>query len=147
MTEQNRSDINNNGRNNRPFTPGNNAGTQTPQQRPQWNNNVNHPLAAPSNTDNNIATDRQGNVYKIDNNGSIQQRTPDRTWQPTPPAKTPTEVNNVQQQRDRGNIRAENFTRVAPPPQPQRMQPQPQRPQSAPQQRQGGNGEDKHRPR
>ena len=147
MTEQNRSDINNNGRNNRPFTPGNNAGTQTPQQRPQWNNNVNHPLAAPSNTDNNIATDRQGNVYKIDNNGSIQQRTPDRTWQPTPPAKTPTEVNNVQQQRDRGNVRAENFTRVAPPLQPQRMQPQPQRPQSAPQQRQGGNGEDKHRPR
>ena len=78
----------------------------------------------------------------------MQQRTPDRTWQSTPPARTPVEVNNVQQQRDRGNIRSDNFSRSAPQPQPQPQvqQPQPQRSQPAPQ-RAGGNGDDKRRPR
>ena len=78
---------------------------------------------------------------------------PDRTWQPSAQAKTPAEVNNVQQQRDRGNIRYENYSHATPPPSPQRAQPQPQpqqqpqRPQTIPQQRPAGNGEDKHRPR
>ena len=117
-------------------------------QRPQWNNDNNRQQAFPSKVDNNIATDKQGNVYKVDNNGGVQQRTPDRTWQSTPPARTPVEVNNVQQQRDRGNIRSDNFSRSAPQPQPQPQvqQPQPQRSQPAPQ-RAGGNGDDKRRPR
>ena len=157
-TDHNRGNIDVNGRNNKVINQDNNAGS--PQQRPQWNNDANHPMAAPSKVENNIATDKQGNVYKIENNGNIQQHMPDRTWQPAPPAKTPAEVNNIQQQRDRGNIRSENFSpsssapiqRVQPQPQPQpqrpqTVQPQPQRPQPVQPQSRGGGGEDKRRPR
>ena len=149
--EHNRGNIDVNGRNNRLPAPENNTGNT--QQRPQWHKDADHPFAAPSKVENNVATDKQGNVYKIENNGNVQQRMPDRTWQPSAPARTPAEVNNVQQQRDRGNIRTENYSHATPPPSPQRVQPQPQpqqqpqRPQTIPQQRPASNGEDKRRPR
>lgn len=105
------------------------------------NAEVTHPLAMPSKAENNVATDKQGNIYKFDNNGGVQQRTPERTWQPATPTQAPREVNNVQQQRERAEVRTQNFSRSAPPV----FSPSPvQRSYSAPQQRSGGNGE-RHR--
>lgn len=105
------------------------------------NNEVTRPLAMPSKVENNVATDRQGNIYRYDNNGAVQQRTPERTWQPAAPTQAPREVNNVQQQRERADVRTQNFSRSAPAPTPAPAQ----RSYSAPQQRSSGGGGERHR--
>ena len=95
----------------------------------------------PSKVENNVATDRQGNIYRYDNNGAVQQRTPERTWQPAAPTQAPREVNNVQQQRERADVRTQNFSRSVPAPTPAPAQ----RSYSAPQQRSSGGGGERHR--
>jgi hypothetical protein len=116
--------------NNNSRPSGGNSPFNRPSGSPSNNANYNNaarPLAAPSKVENNVATDKQGNIYKYDNNGAVQQRTPEKTWQPTTPAQAPKEVNNVQQQRDRANVRTQNFSRSAPAPAPQRSYSAPQR--------------------
>ena len=97
------------------------------------NNNIDRPFARPSTQENNIATDRQGNIYKLDN-GAVQQRT-NNVWKPALPTQAKPEVNNVQQQRDRGNQRESNFRSASPAP-----TQAPARQQSAPPQRSNNNG-------
>ncbi len=98
----------------------------TPRQGNERLNNSSRPFATPSTQPNNVATDRQGNIYKFENNGAIQQRQ-NNTWKPAPQTQAPQEVNNVQQQRERSNTRDMNFQRSAPQVQ-QRYQPASQQP-------------------
>jgi hypothetical protein len=146
-------------RNNNPASPNNNGGASPGHliegaggTRPGSGNGVaTHPYANPSTnqTPNNVATDREGNVYRRDNNG-WQRRTattpantggnaapantsPSRQWQPATNNARTEDLNRVQQQRDRGVQRESNF-RQAQPAAPRMSAP------SAPRSSGGGNG-------
>ncbi|MFY0255465.1 hypothetical protein ACDQ55_16085 [Chitinophaga sp. 30R24] len=110
------------GNNNRPYPP--NRGDNRPDRGnpPAVNNPPNNgdnnqpspgqqtrPAARPSRgQQNNIYSDGDGNIYRR-NQGSWQQRQ-HNNWTPTPPRQQQN-MNRMQQQRDRGVIRDQNFNR------------------------------------
>jgi hypothetical protein len=81
----------------------------------------NRPFAQPAQqaNGNNIATDRQGNVFRRDNNGWQQNSGNggnggnNNQWRPAPSTQVP-DLNRVQQQRDRSNMRENNFRAAQP---------------------------------
>jgi hypothetical protein len=95
--------------NNRTFAGRNNTG-------PANNNRAFNPngSGAASPQRNNVFADRQGNVYQRASPGQWQQRD-NRQWKPvTNTAPVVRNLNQQQQMRDRGQVRAQNFERARP---------------------------------
>ncbi|RFM28512.1 carbohydrate-binding family V/XII [Deminuibacter soli] len=108
--------------------PGNNARpTVTPP------GNQTRPVARPGGGSNNIISDRNGNIYRQDQQGNWQQRD-NRNWAPANNNRPP-ELNRGMQQRGRAQTREQNFNRSQARPAPQRSAPaaRPSAPASRPQ--------------
>ncbi len=99
-----------------PGTPGNNGagntvpGNVNPAVRPDVGTRL--PEAGRSREANNVLTDRSGNVYQRNGNGTFQQR--DRSgWKPADNSSSPAlpQIQRDQQMRDRSQMRTNNFDR------------------------------------
>ncbi|MBS1932965.1 MAG: hypothetical protein JST96_03130 [Bacteroidetes bacterium] len=76
------------------INPGNRMAPNQGQQRPNFQNN--------------ITTDRQGNVFQRNNQGQWQQRQ-QRQWQPVQNSQQVQNLNRQQQMQNRGQMRQQNF--------------------------------------
>lgn len=98
--------------NNRPGLGGNRPGNSNNNGILSGNrpgNNTNH-NAKPGNSNNNIFSDRDGNIFQRDKNNNVLQRdNKEKKWNPAPNNNN---VNREIKQRDRGNDRTNNFNQM-----------------------------------
>jgi len=78
-------------------------------------NQNNRPSAKPAGGNNNVLSDREGNIFQKDNKNSWNQRD-NQSWKPVTPDNKPKldQLNKDSWNRDRGNNRQQNFNRPAP---------------------------------
>jgi hypothetical protein len=112
-------------RDNSRFTNANTRTFNTPRQGQGTNLNgstTGRPMSAPNNTgrpspsnNNSVLSDRQGNVYQRSAPGQWQQRS-NRQWSPVNNPQQTRTLDRQQQQRERGQVRAQNFQSARPAP-------------------------------
>jgi hypothetical protein len=105
---------------NRPNIPGNNGGRGGLSNRP---NSMNQPPSARPNAQNNVYSDRNGNVYQRNPQTNQWQQRQQNQWRPVQQTNNQQQVKNLNRQqvmRDRGAVRTQNFQQTrsnsSPPP-------------------------------